>query len=134
MSKVIITSGKRKRAVARAILYPGTGKVRINKVPLDIIQPKIAMLKIKEPLLLAEKISNKVDIDVTVNGGGFNSEAEAARVAIGRALVEFSNSNAVKEMFLNYDRALFVPDVRIKETHKPNRHGKARAKRQKSYR
>ena len=134
MSKVIITSGKRKRAVARAILYPGTGKVRINKVPLDIIQPKIAMLKIKEPLLLAEKISNKVDIDVTVNGGGFNSEAEAARVAIGRALVEFSNSNAVKEMFLNYDRALFVPDVRIKETHKPNRHGKARAKVQKSYR
>jgi ribosomal protein S9 len=53
-------------------------------------------------------------------------------LAIARALVE--KDKKLKEVFLDYDRQLLVADVRQKESAKPNSHGKARAKRQKSYR
>jgi len=89
-------------------------------------------LKIKEPLLIAGEIANKVDIEVTVNGGGVSSQAEAARLAIARCLINYSKK--LEKVFLNYDRHLIVADVRRKEASKPNRHGQARAKRQKSYR
>ncbi len=130
--KVIHCSGKRKRAVARATIRPGTGKVRIDKVPLDIYTPKMSRLKIQEPLQIAKDSLKKFDINVTIFGGGQSSQADAARLAISRALVESDKSN--EEIFLNYDRHLLVADVRRKETHKPNCHGKARSKRQKSYR
>ena len=51
-----------------------------------------------------------------------------------KALVEYSKNSKLKEQFLEYDRNLLVADVRRKEPAKPNRHGQARAKRQKSYR
>ncbi len=131
--KIIHTSGKRRKAIARATLRTGgTGKVRINNIFIDDFQPKIARLKLREPLILAGDLIKSIDIDVNINGGGMIGQAEAARVAIGKALVE--HSPELKEVFLNYDRQLLVPDVRLKETRKPNRHGKARAKVQKSYR
>lgn|SRR3989338_1870839 len=131
--KIINTSGKRRRAIARATLRAnGTGKVRINSIYLDNISHKLARLKMREPLMLARDIARNVDIDVNVSGGGMIGRAEAVRVAIGKALVE--HSPELKETFLEYDRQLIVPDVRLKETRKPNRHGKARAKVQKSYR
>lgn len=132
--KTIHTSGKRKTAIARATLKDGKGNVRINKVPLDNIVPKLARLKLREPLILAGDIFDKVDIDVNVSGGGQNTQAEAGRLAIAKAIVEFSKGKKLKEIFLNYDRNFLVADVRRKEPSKPNRHGKARAKRQKSYR
>ena len=82
--------------------------------------------------MLAGDLANGVDIHVSVNGGGFNAQAEAARLAIARALVK--HSKKLEKVFLTYDRHLLVADVRRKETRKPNTHGKARAKRQKSYR
>ncbi|MFH1174723.1 MAG: 30S ribosomal protein S9 [archaeon] len=130
--KVIITSGKRKRAIARATAYPGTGKVRINNNLLEHLTPALSQLKIMEPLMLAKDVASKLNIDVNVTGGGYNSQAEAVRLAIARALVE--NNSKLKETFLEYDRQLLVADVRRKETHKPNSHGRARAKTQKSYR
>ncbi len=81
-AKVIQASGKRKTAIARATLRKGKGKVRINKKALDIIEPEMAKLKIMEPLMVAEDVAKKVDIDVNVNGGGFMGQAEAARIAI----------------------------------------------------
>ncbi len=134
MIKNIHTSGKRKRAIARTNLKPGNGIVRINKIPIDLIEPKMSRLKLMEPLILAGDVANKVDIDVSVIGGGITSQAEAARLAIAKALVDFAKSEKLKEVFLNYDRNLLVADVRRKETAKPNRHGQARAKVQKSYR
>ena len=89
MSEVIHTSGRRKRAIARATLKPGSGDVRINNVPYQLLQPKLARMKIEEALLLAGDIIKKVDIKVNVEGGGFNSQAEAARTAISKALVAF---------------------------------------------
>ena len=130
--KTIQVSGKRKTAVARASLRDGTGKVKINKIPLDLCMPKVYRMKMQEPLVLAEEIAAKVDIDVIVVGGGSNSQSEAARTAIAKALAE--HSAKLKAVFLEYDRNLLVADVRLKETHKPNRHGHARAKKQKSYR
>jgi len=130
--KIIHTSGKRKRAIARATLKQGKGIVRINKVVLDSLQPKLARLKLREPLLLAGAIADKVNINVNVAGGGIMSQAEASRLAIARALVQFDKK--LEDVFLKYDRHLLIADVRRKEASKPNRHGKARAKRQKSYR
>ena len=134
MIKTINTSGKRKTAIARAVLKQGNGLVRINSVPIDFIEPKMSRLKLREPLILAGDIADKVDIDVNVVGGGMTSQAEAVRLAIAKALVDFTKNDTLKELFLNYDRNLLVADVRRKETAKPNRHGQARSKVQKSYR
>lgn len=131
MVKVIHTSGKRKRATARATLRPGKGRVRVNNQAIDIVEPQLARLKIQEPLILAEDISG-IDVDVDVNGGGFMSQAEAARLAIARALVKYNKK--LEKVFLNYDRHLLVADIRRKESSKPNCRGQARAKKQKSYR
>ena len=132
--KNINTSGKRKRAIARATLKQGNGVIRINGIPIDFISPKISRLKMKEPLILAEDYAQKVDINVNVSGGGITSQAEASRLAIAKALVDFTKNDKLKEVFLNYDRNLIVADVRRKESAKPNRHGQARSHVQKSYR
>ena len=130
--KIIHKSGKRKSAIARATLREGKGIVRINNVLMDEYQPKLSRLKLREPLLLAGDVVNKVNISINVAGGGINSQAEAARLSAARALVAYDKK--LEKVFLNYDRNLLVADVRRKETHKPNCRGKARAKKQKSYR
>ena len=132
--KIITVAGKRKRAIARATIRQGNGSVRINNMALDFYEPKLSRLKLKEPLIIAGDLINKVNIDVNVIGGGVSSQADASRLAIAKGLVEFSKSDKLKEEFLNYDRNLLVADVMRKEPAKPNRHGQARAKRQKSYR
>ncbi len=134
MAKVILVSARRKTAVARAVIREGRGRVRINGIPLEIYQPELARWKIVEPLLLAgEELWSKVDIDVNVRGGGVMGQASAARTAIARALVEWTQSPELRELFLKYDRHLLVEDPRQAEPKKP-RGRSARAKRQKSYR
>lgn len=132
--KIVTASGKRKRAIARATIRSGNGLVKINNMVLDCYEPKIFRLKLREPLIIAGDLINKVNISVNVFGGGISSQADASRLAIAKGLVEFSKNDKLKEDFLNYDRNLLVADVRRKEPSKPNRHGQARAKRQKSYR
>ena len=68
--KIVVTSGKRKTATARAVIRPGVGRVRINKVPIEIHEPELARMKIMEPLIIAKELAKKVDIDVTAQGGG----------------------------------------------------------------
>jgi len=132
--KNIHTSGKRKSAIARAVVKQGTGIVRLNSVPIDLVEPRMSRLKLMEPLILAGDVAGKVDISVSVIGGGISSQAEASRLAIAKALVNFTKNDKLREVFLNYDRNLLVADVRRKEPSKPNRHGQARSKVQKSYR
>lgn len=132
--KSVTSSGKRKRAIARATIRPGSGIVKINNRLLDFYEPKLSRLKVKEPIIIAGDIINKIDISLDVIGGGISSQADASRLAIAKGLVEFSKSDKLKEEFLNYDRSLLVADVRRKEKAKPNRHGQARSKVQKSYR
>lgn len=131
--KLVQSSGKRKTAIARATMHDGTGIVRINKRPLEILEPEMARMKIMEPLMLAGDLVKKVDIDVDVHGGGFMGQAEAVRTAIGRGLAEFSGDVGLKDLFHEYDKTITKGDHRRKETKKYGGHG-ARAKRQKSYR
>ena len=132
--KPVVASGKRKRAIAKAILTQGNGLVRVNKIPLDSLNQEMYKLKMSEPLIIAGNAAGKVDIDITVAGGGMSSQAEASRLAIAKVLVEFTKDEKLRETFLNYDRNMLVADVRRKEPAKPNRHGQARSKVQKSYR
>tara|TARA_Y100000310_G_C20661634_1_gene805118 strand:- start:1201 stop:1596 length:396 start_codon:yes stop_codon:yes gene_type:complete len=131
MKKPIQSSGKRKRAVARATLRDGTGKVTINGQSLDTYGNSIIQLRISEPVVLAGDKMSKVDISVSVNGGGVYGQADAVRLAMARALVNYDKK--LKKVFDEYDRLLLVADVRRKEVCKPNV-SKARKKRQKSYR
>ncbi len=132
IQKIIHASGKRKSAVARATLYPGRGRVRVNRQLLDAYGSELTRLKIMEPLLLTGDKVYDVDVDVMVAGGGKNGQTEAVRLAVARALVEYDKR--LKKTFEEYDRLLLVADVRRKETRKPNRQSKARARVQKSYR
>ncbi len=129
--KIIHSQGKRKRAIARATLRAGKGKVKINGQFLNVYADPRSQLRIKEPLLLAAEAAKNVDFDIKVIGGGIQGQADAIRLAIARALVQQDNN--LKKVFDEYDRLLLVADVRRKETRKPN-DSKARAKRQKSYR
>jgi len=134
MAKILLTSGKRKTAIARAVIREGKGRVRINKIPIEIYQPELARWKIMEPLLLAgDDIINKIDIDVNVEGGGYVGQAEAARIAIARALIEWTEDPSLKKKLMEYDRSMLVGDPRRTE---PKKFGgrSARARRQKSYR
>ena len=103
--KPIHVSGKRKRAIARATLKSGSGKIKINKIPLDAFRPETARLRITEPLILARDQTKKVNIDINVRGGGIASQVEASRLVIGKALSKF-NSTLVP-IFLEYAKPLF---------------------------
>lgn len=131
--KITIASGKRKTSIARATLRKGKGRVRVNSTLLDNFEPKLARLKIQEPLILAGDIVKKIDIKINVRGGGIMSRAEAARNAVAKGLVEFTKSKDLKKKFLDYDRHLLVADVRRTEPQKPYRSA-ARAMRQTSKR
>ena len=129
----LVASGKRKTAVARAVIRKGQGRVRINNVPLEIHAPEMARLKIMEALTLAGSGSDGVDIDVNVHGGGVMGQADAIRTAIARGLVGFYEDEQLEDRIRTYDRTLLVPDTRRKLPKNPLGRG-ARKKRQKSYR
>lgn len=132
MKSIIQTSGKRKKANARATLVEGNGRITINNMVIDNYQPEFAKLKLFEPLLLAGESAKKVDIRVRVNGGGIIGQTEAARLAIAKALSEYNPK--LRSIFSEYDWTLETADVRQREARKPNTHGNARGKTQKSYR
>ncbi|OYT51949.1 MAG: 30S ribosomal protein S9 [Desulfurococcales archaeon ex4484_204] len=132
--KVVIASGKRKTAIAKAIIRPGRGRVWINGIPLEIFPVEMAKLKIMEPLLLAgEDIWGSVDIRVTVKGGGVMAQADAVRTAVARGLVEYIDSELLKRLYKEYSRPMLAGDPRRTEPEKWMRYS-ARRWRQKSYR
>ena len=132
-SKVLVVSCSRKRSLAKASIKEGTGVVKVNKKPIDIF-PTFHKLSLREPLVIAEKITPlNFNINVNVRGGGAESQIEASRLAISRAIVGFTKGQELRNAFLMYDRSLLVADTRRKEQRKPN-DSKARAKRQKSER
>jgi len=130
--KVIHVSGTRKTAIARATIRAGAGVVRVNSRLINYVQPEIYRLKIQEPIIIAGDKIKDLNIDIQVMGGGMSAQADAVRTAIAKGLSIYDKD--LQKVFLDYDRTLLVADVRRKETHKPNCHGKARSKRQKSYR
>lgn len=129
------SNGKRKTAKARASIKEGDGTLRINSRPLKT-WPEMPRNKIKEPLVIAgEEVIEDLGIEVNVNGGGIQAQAEAIRMAIARGLVEHTGSDDLERDFREYDRNMMVEDPRRTETRKPSQSSKgARHKQQKSYR
>jgi small subunit ribosomal protein S9 len=132
--KVIVLSGKRKTAIARATVRVGKGRVRINNVPIEILEPKLARDKILEPLQLTDdEVLEQLDINVKVSGGGFMGQAEAARMAIAKGLLKWTKSTRLRTTLRDYDRTMIAGDPRRSEPKKFGGPG-ARARDQKSYR
>ncbi|MGD8506374.1 MAG: 30S ribosomal protein S9 [Candidatus Bathyarchaeota archaeon] len=132
--KVVLTSGKRKTAIARATVKAGKGRIRINNVPLEILEPKIAREKVMEPLMQAgDEVWKQLNIDIKVSGGGFMGQAEASRTALARALLKWTKSAHLRRVFSGFDRTLIAGDPRRREPKKFGGPG-ARARDQKSYR
>jgi small subunit ribosomal protein S9 len=125
--KTILEVGKRRLAIARAVIKEGTGKVFINSRPLDLWGTDVLRLWIKEPLILAGDLAKTVDIHVNVRSGGIVGQAEATRQAIAKALVRYSKDKKLKQKFLEYDRNLLVYDPRRNEPHHAS--GKGASKR-----
>lgn len=131
---LVRTSGKRKTSVAKIKLSEGNGAVSYNNNVLENLK-LFHKLSLLEPIRIYEDIMGKMpyDLQINVSGGGKESQIQAARLAIAKALVAISKKTELKEAYLKYDRHMLVADVRRKEQRKPG-DSKARAKRQKSYR
>jgi small subunit ribosomal protein S9 len=133
--KVIQASGKRKSAIARAVLrHPAKGQIKINNVPLHIYEPEIARLRIQEVLeIINHPKLEKCDINIQVKGGGVMGRTDAVRMAIAKSINKFIGTKTIEKTFREYDDSLLSGDSRRTE---PKKFGgkKARSRRQKSFR
>ncbi len=131
--RVIVSVGKRKTSLAKATLKSGSGKIRINGSPLEILQPEMAKMRIMEPLIIFGNNWKRYDIRVRVKGGGFMSQADAVRMAIATGLVQMSQDYEARSRMIEHDRTMLVGDPRRTE---PKKFGgpSARSRYQKSYR
>jgi small subunit ribosomal protein S9 len=109
---------KKKTAVARAVIKKGKGIVKINHMNLDAYAEGHLRDMIREPLIIAQDVAPEYDINVTVKGSGNISQAFAVRSSIAKAIVR-AKGKKYKDLFLLYDRALLVDDMRQVETKKP---------------
>ena len=134
MTTQLRASGKRKTSVAKIRVIDGEGVVSYNKELLENLK-MFHKLSLLEPVRIYEEVVGKIpyDIYIQANGGGKESQIQAARLAIAKALVSLTKKPELKEAYLKYDRHMLIADVRRKEQRKPG-DSKARAKRQKSYR
>jgi small subunit ribosomal protein S9 len=86
--EMINTSGRRKTAVARLYMKPGSGKVTVNKRDIDTyFTTDVLKYKVQQPFQLTETVG-QYDLNINVDGGGITGQAEAVRLAIAKALVE----------------------------------------------
>jgi len=131
--RILLVTGKRKTAIARAIIRPGSGMVIVNGIPLTTFTPEIARAKISEALVLSGERWKALDFNVKVSGGGFMGQAEAARMALAKGLVTWTRSSELRKTMTNYDRTMLAGDPRRKEPKKFGGPG-ARRREQKSYR
>ena len=135
------TFGRKRNAVAVALVQTGTGMIRVNGVPLDHLNPPTLRVKAFEPiLLLGKEYFSKVDMRIRVRGGGYTSQVYAIRQAIAKGLLAYyqkfvdeATKKEIRDALVRYDRSLIVADPRRCEPKKFGGPG-ARARYQKSYR
>jgi small subunit ribosomal protein S9 len=107
-------TGKRKTAVARVILKPGTGAYEINGRTLDVFFPRPALQRTIRTALETVGLEEKIDVVATMHGGGVSAQAGALRHGISRALVE-ADPNLRSEL---KRRGFLTRDSRVKERKK----------------
>ncbi|TDB63697.1 30S ribosomal protein S9 [Arundinibacter roseus] len=104
--EVINTIGRRKTAVARIYMTPGKGEIKVNGRDYKEYFPfEVHQIVVQQPFATLNS-GESYDIKVNVRGGGVTGQAEAARMAISRALVEYNAENRPalkKEGFLTRD-------------------------------
>lgn len=116
-------TGRRKEAVARVFLRPGSGEMTVNGRTLDDYFPNnVLRMVVRHPLQLTET-TEKFDITVTVEGGGSTGQAGAVRHGISRALLDFNGE--LRERLKA--AGLLTRDARVKERKKYGQKG-ARAR------
>ena len=134
--------GRKKTAVAVAMVRSGKGNVRVNGCPIHTVKPDVLRIKVYEPLLLIgkDRWMDKIDIRIRVKGGGYTAQIYAMRQAIAKGIVAYyqkyideATKKEVKDILMAYDRSLIVADPRRCE---PKKFGgrSARSRFQKSYR
>ena len=145
--KTEIYFATRKTSKAHVYITKGSGRVRINNTPAEMIQQEMAREVILSPLEIAGDLRSKVDISVRVKGGGFMGQAYAAATAISRALTGWTKSKKepkehplpkqtrsdLRKRINDFDKHLLSGDARRKEPKKFGGPG-ARRRKQKSYR
>ncbi|MDP5044368.1 MAG: 30S ribosomal protein S9 [Leeuwenhoekiella sp.] len=91
--EVIHKIGRRKTAVARVYLAPGSGNITINKRDVkEYFTTGTLQYKVNQPLVMTEN-ENNFDVKVNVYGGGITGQAEAVRLALSRAMCELDAEN-----------------------------------------
>jgi small subunit ribosomal protein S16e len=119
----------------------GTGFIKVNGKPLQLLEPASLRLKVFEPIfLLGAQRFQDLNIRVRVRGGGSTSQLIAIRQAISKSVIAYyqkyhdeSTKRELKEVLIQYDKGLLVADPRRMEPKKFGGQG-ARARYQKSYR
>jgi small subunit ribosomal protein S9 len=129
--KATVASGKRKRAIARASVSKGTGRITFNGRHLSLLSDATAREIIVEPLSFVT--ASDYDVSVKANGGGVMGQAQAARTAIAKALIALSGDPTLKAKMVAFDRSMVINDPRRVEP-KKFKGPKARARFTKSYR
>jgi len=113
------TTGRRKTAVARIQIAPGTGKIRVNGRSFDEYFPTVSQQNtVLKPFEAVNAIKD-FDVDAKTSGGGLQGQAGALSLAIARALNEFNEANRPA---LKAD-GLLTRDPRMRERKKPGRPG-----------
>ena len=111
------TLGRRKTAVARVYLSKGSGKITVNEREVkDYFKTPVLLDKVNQPFQLTST-TGQYDVNINVDGGGVNGQAEAVRLGISRALVEL---NPDFKPLLKAD-GLMTRDPRMVERKKPGR-------------
>jgi len=92
-TKTYYATGKRKTAIAKVWLSPGSGKITINNKPLDEFLGGLEAIKmrLRQPLVVSKQIDN-VDIKARVSGSGYSAQADAVRHGISKALILFDET------------------------------------------
>ena len=137
----------RKTSRAHAFITKGVGRIRINNVPVEMVQQEVAREVMLGPLEVAGDLRNKVDVTVKVRGGGFMGQSYASAIVISRALTGWTKTRKepkdhpftrtvredLRKRITEYDKHLLSGDDRRKEPKKFGGPG-ARRRKQKSYR
>jgi small subunit ribosomal protein S9 len=137
----------RKTARAHAYITKGVGRVRINNIPVEMVQQEVAREIMLGPLEVAGELRNKVDLSVKVKGGGFVGQSYASAIAMSRAMTGWTKSRKepkdhpltrtvredLRKRLTDFDKHLLSGDDRRKEPKKFGGPG-ARRRKQKSYR